>query len=71
MRYAKDRFDFNGLFNNTYAVSLNARYLVNRYLQVDLDYTHAARTANLPDDRTYNSGPYKENAVVLTLRAGL
>ncbi len=71
VRYAKDRFDFNGLFNNTYAVSLNARYLVNRYLQVDLDYTHAARTANLPDDRTYNSGPYKENAVVLTLRAGL
>ena len=70
VRYAKDRFNFNGLFNNTYAVSLNARYLVNRYLQLDLDYTHAARTANLPDDRTYNSGPYTENIVALTVRTG-
>jgi hypothetical protein len=70
LRYAKDRFDFNGLFNDTYAVSLNARYLVNRHLQLDLEYTHAARTANMPDDRTYNSGPYTENIVVLTLRSG-
>ena len=71
VRYAKDRFDFNGLFNRTYGMTVNARYLVNRYMQLDLEYTHAARTANLPDDRTYNSGPYTENVVALTLRAGL
>jgi hypothetical protein len=50
---------------------VNARYLINRFLKIDLDYLYRDRDANLPADRAFNSGPYTENVVSMTLRAGL
>ena len=66
-----DHFDFNGLTDRTFAVRADVRYLINRYLQASLDYTWRKRTANMPDDRTFNSGPFSENVVSLTLKAAL
>lgn len=70
-RYEQDVFDFNNLVDNNYEAATNARYLINRYLEADLNYAYRARTANLPDDRTFNSGPYTENVISVTLKAGL
>jgi hypothetical protein len=68
-RYERDHFDFNGLTDRTYALRANLRYLINRFLEADLDYTYRKRTANLPADRTFNSGPFSENVVTITLKA--
>ena len=70
-RYERDVFDFNNLIDNTYALSSDMRYLLNRYAEVDLNFTHTRRTANLSMDRTFNSGPYTENLLFLTLKVGL
>ena len=70
-RYERDEFDFNNLVDDTYAVSANGRYLINRNLEADLDYTYRVRTANLPNDRTFNSGPFNENVIAVSLKAGL
>jgi hypothetical protein len=71
VRYERDHFDFNGLTDRTFAVRADVRYLINRYLEASLDYTWRKRTANMPDDRTFNSGPFRENVVSLTLKAAL
>jgi hypothetical protein len=70
-RYERDHFDFNGLTDRTYALRAGVRYLINRFLEADLEYTYRQRTANLPADRTFNSGPFSENVIALTLKAGL
>ncbi|HXJ00766.1 MAG TPA: outer membrane beta-barrel protein [Micropepsaceae bacterium] len=70
-RYERDHFDFNGLTDRLYALRANVRYLINRNLEADLDYTYRQRTANMSDDHTFNSGPYKENVVSIMLKAGL
>jgi len=71
VRYERDYFDFNGLTDRTFVARTGVRYLLNRFLEADLDYTWRKRTANLPADRTFNSGPYTENVVSLTLRGGI
>jgi len=71
LRDQRDHFDFNGLTDRTYVLSLNLRYLINRNLTADLDYIYRNRSANLPNDRTFNSGPFTENVVSVSLRAGL
>jgi len=70
-RYQRDHFDFNGLTDKTYVFGVNARYLINRFLEADFDYTYRRRSANLPADRTFNSGPFTENVVSLTLKGAL
>ena len=70
-RYERDVFDFNDLIDDSYAVNANGRYLINRNLEADIDYTYRVRTANLPNDRTFNSGPFNENVIAATLKAGL
>ena len=70
-RYEHDRFDFNGLIDNTFTLNLNTRFLINRHWEAQLEYAHNVRTANLPENRTFNTGPYDENVVSLTLKAGL
>jgi hypothetical protein len=70
-RYERDKFDFNGLVDDTFSLNLNARYLINRHWEADMEFAHNVRTANLPNDRTYNTGPYTENVVSLTLKAAL
>jgi hypothetical protein len=70
-RYERDFFDFNGLTDRIFLLRANLRYLINHLLEADLDYTYRERTANLPADRTFNSGPYSENVVSMTLKAGL
>jgi hypothetical protein len=70
-RYERDTFDFNGLIDNTFTLNLNARFLINRHWEAQLEYAHNVRIANLPENRTFNTGPYDENVVSLTLKAGL
>jgi hypothetical protein len=70
-RYERDHFDFNGLTDGVYSLRANIRYLINRSLEADLDYTYRERTANMPADRTFNSGPFRENVISATLKAGL
>jgi hypothetical protein len=69
--YAHDAFDFDDLTDNTYSPSGNLRYLVNQHFELDLDYAYRIRTSNQPNNRLFNSGPYRENVVTLTLKAGL
>jgi hypothetical protein len=71
LRHQRDHFDFNGLTDRTWMVSLNLRYLINRNLEVDFDYDYRDRSANLPNDRTFNTGPFTENVVSFSLKAGL
>lgn len=70
-RYERDEFDFNNLIDDNYAINANGRYLINRNLEADLDYTYRVRAANLPNDRTFNSGPFNENVIAVSLKAGL
>lgn len=69
--YERDHFDFNGLTDRTFVLRGDVRYLINRFLEADLEYVWRKRIANLPADRTFNSGPFSENVVSLTLKAGL
>jgi hypothetical protein len=69
--YDRNHFDFNGLTDRVYSLRLNGRYLINRVFEADFDYTYRQRTANMPQDRTFNSGPFEENVVTFTLKAGL
>jgi hypothetical protein len=70
-RYERDHFDFNGLTDKTRTFSTDLRYLINRSLEIDFDYLYRNREVNLPADRTFNSGPYTEHVISLTLKAGL
>lgn len=70
-RYERDVFDFNRLVDNTYSASANMRYLLNRHWEADFEIAHDVRTANHPNDRTYNTGPYTENVVSFMLKAAL
>ncbi|HUN50666.1 MAG TPA: outer membrane beta-barrel protein, partial [Candidatus Sulfotelmatobacter sp.] len=69
--YEHDVFDFNGLVDDTYVLSGDVHYLLNRYSEIDFNFAHTQRTANLSADRTFNSGPYTDNIVFLTLKVGL
>jgi hypothetical protein len=69
-RFEEDRFNPVGLVNRNYEVNVNGRFLVNRNMELDLSYVHNIRDANL-DLILYNSGPYTENAVSLTLKLAL
>jgi hypothetical protein len=71
LRHQRDHFDFNGLTDRTWVLSLGLRYLINRNLEADFDYIYRDRSANLASDRVFNSGPFTENVVSLTLKAGL
>jgi hypothetical protein len=68
--YQHDVFDFNDLVDNTYEVNGNVRYLMNRHSEVDFAYIHRIRTANQPSDRTFNSGAFDENVLLLSVKAG-
>jgi hypothetical protein len=68
-RYERDVFDRVGLVDDTYTAVAELNYLINRNVELSLHYTHRSRTANLPLDRTYNSGPFTENIFGLGLRA--
>lgn len=69
--YQRNDFDFVGLVDDTYSAGTTLRYLLNRNLTLEFSYQYAKRTANLPFDRTYNSGPYDANDFMLTLKAAL
>lgn len=66
--YEHDVFDAVNLIDDTYAVTADARYMINRDLEADIEYVHTARTANLPFVFIYNSGPYTENTVTLAIK---
>ncbi len=68
-KYERDHFDLINLKDDVYTASANARYLVNRNLEIDFNYAHISRVANLPNDRTFNSGPYTENVVSVAAKA--
>jgi hypothetical protein len=70
-RYERDVFDFNNLIDDNYAARLTVRYLLNENFELDAGYTYTQRTATLPEDRTYNSGPYKEHVLSVTVEAAL
>ena len=70
-KYERDEFDFSGLIDDTYNFTVNARYLINRHWEANLDYAHNSRTANQPGNHVYNTGPFEENVVSLTLKGRL
>lgn len=69
--YARNVFDLDDLIDNTFEVVGSGRYLVNQNFELDFDYTHRLRSANQPFNFTFNSGPFNENILMLTLKAGL
>lgn len=70
-RYERDEFSRNELLDKTYTAMADLRYLLNRNLEISVEYTHRSRVANLPFDRTFNSGPFTENILGLFFRAAL
>ncbi len=68
--YGRGIFDLNNLVDDTYSASANMRYLINRYAEFQFNYLHNLRTANLPFDYTFNSGPFAENIVSVSLKFG-
>lgn len=70
-KYERDVFDFNNLIDDNYAAHATARYFLNEHVEMDANYTYTQRTATLPNDRTYNTGPYKEHVLSLTVAATL
>lgn len=71
LEYDRDVFDFNNLIDDVYTAEGTLRYLINRHLEVDADYRYRVRTANLPFDFSFNSGPYTENVLSLTVKLAL
>lgn len=69
-RYEKDRFDPVALVDDNYSVDVGARFLLNRYLELNASYVMNKRTANQPL-LLYNSGPYQADIVTLQLKAAL
>jgi hypothetical protein len=69
-RYDKEKFNPAGLIDQDYAAIFETRFLVNRNWELDLTYALNIRSAN-EDILIYNSGPYRANAVSLTLQAAL
>ena len=70
-RYVRADFELGDVRDNTYSYNLNARYLLNRNLEVDASYSHNLRRSNRPDVHFYNSGPYSENVLSITLKAAV
>lgn len=70
-RYERNAFGFNDATFDTYSVSANARYMINRNLEADLDYSFQMRDASRPNDTTFNSGAFSENIIVVSIKAGL
>jgi hypothetical protein len=68
--YEQSVFNFSGLTDDTYTFSTDLRYLINRYLEANLDYTFQTRVSSRPDDSTFNSGGFTTNIVMVTLKAG-
>jgi len=71
VEYDRDVFDFNGLVDNEYTVGGNLRYLMNRYSEIQISYQYRDRIANLPNDFTFNSGPFTENILSVGLKLQL
>ena len=59
--YQHYAFDFNGLTDNYYILGGNMRYLVNNYSEIQASYEYRARSANQPQDYSFNTGPFREN----------
>jgi hypothetical protein len=70
-RYEHDVFGFSDLVHDTYSANANLRFLINRHLEADFDYTFRKRDANQPNNVTFNSGAFTEHIIAITLRAGL
>jgi hypothetical protein len=68
VEYDHDVFDLNNLVDNYYTAICNLRYLINRYSEFQISYEYRDRTASLPNDFTFNTGPFKENIISLTLK---
>jgi hypothetical protein len=71
LRYQHDAFGFNDLVHDTYSANANLRFLINRHLEADFDYTFRKRDANQPDNTTFNSGAFTEHIIGISLRVGL
>jgi hypothetical protein len=75
LRFAYERDQFRGvrpyLVQDNYNPLANARYLVSKNVEIDLTYNYTKRTANFPHVNFYNSGPFNESVLSLTLKAGL
>jgi hypothetical protein len=75
LKFNFERDEFRGIRPNlvqeTYQLVTNARYLVDRDAEIDLSYNYFSRTANFPNVNFYNSGPFHESVLTLTMKAGL
>jgi hypothetical protein len=69
-RFAHEKYELADLIDNDYQLNVNGRWLINQHLELDLEYAHNVRQANKPIT-FYNSGPYSENTVSLTLKGGI
>jgi hypothetical protein len=65
-----DKYELAELIDNDYQLNVNGRWLINRNMELDLAYAHNVRQANKPIT-FYNSGPYSENVVSLTLKSAI
>lgn len=71
VEYDHNLFDLNNLIDNYFVFNAGVRYLVNRYAELQVSYQHRDRLANLPNDFTFNTGPYIENIATLTIKVQL
>jgi hypothetical protein len=66
--YDRYKFSINNLIDNDIAITADMRYLINRFSEARISYFHHGRSTNFPLDYTFNTGPYAEDQLVLTVK---
>lgn len=68
VEYDRYNFSLNNLIDSDTVLTTGLRYLINRYAEARVNYFHRGRAANFPFDYTYNTGPYAEDQIAISVK---